>query len=208
MREYTNLELAGLLQNMKDEWIQAIYQKCPQPIACIAKDGQFILANDAMCELLEYSPTELFRKKYTDVTHPEDVSIEIEEMNRLCAHQTNQCLMFKRYISKSGNVIPVILTAYRVTDDAEIFMYYVNHVTPVKNGTDQKVRQMLMQYETEYSGQKVKRTIAMWAVDNWKAALTAIVSMAGFGFFLYQLYTTQLELLEVMTRLNNTLLNK
>jgi PAS domain S-box-containing protein len=208
MTEYSNAQLASLLQNMQDGWIQAIYQKCPQPIACISKDGRFLLANDAMCELLEYSPTELYRKKYSEVTHPEDIGIETEEMARLYSHQTNQCLLFKRYISKGGNVIAVLLTAYRVTDDADIFMYYVNHVTPVKNGTERKVRELLMQTENEISGdQKVRKTIVNLVVDNWHAALTALISLAGFAFFLYQIYVTQLELLEVMRQLNQTMVN-
>ena len=70
-------------------------------------EGGFLYVNEAYCRIVGYSAEELQRPgfKFQDITHPEDVGHNIEEMQRLIAGEIPAFFLEKRYIRKDGESV-------------------------------------------------------------------------------------------------------
>jgi diguanylate cyclase (GGDEF)-like protein/PAS domain S-box-containing protein len=66
---------------------------------------RWLKANDRLCEILGYPHDELVEKTWAEITHPEDLPLDVFEFNRVMAGQTDRYSMEKRFIRKNGVVI-------------------------------------------------------------------------------------------------------
>jgi PAS domain S-box-containing protein len=74
------------------------------PIGAVLTDlhFRFRLVNDAFCEMLGYSRSELLALAFPDITHPHDATDDIREVGRLGKGEADEYVREKRYISKDG----------------------------------------------------------------------------------------------------------
>ena len=91
-------------------------------------NGNFIEVNPAIVALLGYSQSELLKKNFRSITHPEDLEEDIENLNRLNKGDINKFSMEKRYLHKNGNYIWIYLTASVVRDSNSRPLYYIGHI--------------------------------------------------------------------------------
>jgi diguanylate cyclase (GGDEF)-like protein/PAS domain S-box-containing protein len=61
--------------------------------------------NDQLCEILGYSREELERRTWVEVTHPDDVTKDIAEFERVIRGESEGYAMDKRYIRKDGSIV-------------------------------------------------------------------------------------------------------
>jgi PAS domain S-box-containing protein len=66
--------------------------------------------NDKLCEMLGYSREELKQHSWLDLTHPEDLAADLEQINRLVARQIEGYSRDKRYIRKNGDIVYTTLS--------------------------------------------------------------------------------------------------
>ena len=97
-------------------------------LAEVNKDGKFIRANPAFCNLLGYSEAELQEKTWREITHPEDMDGGQPMFEKSIAGIINSYTMEKRYITKRGNIIWVSLFACAITDEAGQFKLLLKQV--------------------------------------------------------------------------------
>lgn len=109
---------------------QQLWDKSLIGIAIVAEDGTFIHANPAFCKITEYVEAELQRKRYRDITHPEDVAAGEEMSDRVARGKTGGFTMKKRYLTKTGRVVWVVLRVSPVKI-GEHFEFFVSQVSEV-----------------------------------------------------------------------------
>lgn len=85
-------------------------------MALVAPDGQWLRVNRALCAVLGYSDKELLEKSFLDLTHPDEASgtlIQIENIleGRAASYQTEQ-----RFIHKLGQFVWMLLNISAVRD--------------------------------------------------------------------------------------------
>src|SRR5258705_504362 len=66
-------------------------------------------ANDELCRILGYERSELLRKAWTEITHPDDLAADVAQFNRVMAGEIEGYSMDKRWIRKDGRVIHSIM---------------------------------------------------------------------------------------------------
>lgn len=87
-----------------------LFDQAPIGIAKIATDtGKFIEVNKEYCRLTGYSELELKELNFKQITYPEDLNEDLQNMKKLTSGQINEFSMEKRYISKSGKIVWVNL---------------------------------------------------------------------------------------------------
>jgi two-component system sensor histidine kinase UhpB len=88
-----------------DERFRAIFQDAAVGITLTDSTGRIIESNPAVHGLLGYSEEELRHLMFTQFTHPDDVTADMEMYQILVVGHCDSYRMEKRYIRKDGRVI-------------------------------------------------------------------------------------------------------
>lgn len=116
--------LIGELEERESRFSSAFkYSKVAMGL--VDKDGKFLDVNPAYCQMLGYSHEEMLTKRWCDVTHPDDIASDEALAKKLLAGEIDCYDLRKRYLTKSGAVVPVWLVGSTVRRPDGIFLYYV-----------------------------------------------------------------------------------
>jgi PAS domain S-box-containing protein len=95
---------------------RAIFEQIDLGICQASLEGQLVEVNPGMCRLLGYSRDELRAKTFIDITHPDDLALDLEHYNRLLAGELDSFAIEKRYLPRQGGFVWVALTVCLVRD--------------------------------------------------------------------------------------------
>lgn len=94
-----------------EERFRSIFNKSPMGIAVLnSKTGQFVQVNQKYSHIVGYSAEDMLNLGVQDLTHPEDLMEDLDNMKRLRANEIDLFSMEKRYICKGGTIRWVDLT--------------------------------------------------------------------------------------------------
>ncbi|MDB5970252.1 MAG: hypothetical protein JWQ90_2702 [Hydrocarboniphaga sp.] len=100
--------------------------------ALVGLDGAFIEVNEALSTMLGYSMPELQAKTFQDLTHPDDLTADLAQVEALIEGKRDSYRMYKRYIRSDGRVVDAQLdvTLLRNADGAPLhFISQIQDVT-------------------------------------------------------------------------------
>jgi diguanylate cyclase (GGDEF)-like protein/PAS domain S-box-containing protein len=97
-------------------------------MALVATDGRFLRTNRSLCELLGYPEEELLEKTFQDITYPDDLDADLDQVRRMLAGKIRTYQMEKRYFHKDGQVVWVLLSASLVHDEEGEPLYLVSQI--------------------------------------------------------------------------------
>lgn len=95
---------------------RAIFEQVNVGICQADLAGNLVDANPGMCQMLGYSYAELTRKTFQDITHPEDLDLDLAQHQRLLDGELASVSLEKRYLHRDGHAIWVSLTVCLVRD--------------------------------------------------------------------------------------------
>lgn len=99
------------LKESSETRFQALFEQAAVGVVEVDFDsGRFLRVNRKGCELLGYSREELLQRDFMSITHPDDVSASLEQVQRLREGVITEYTMEKRYLHKEGHTIWVSLT--------------------------------------------------------------------------------------------------
>ncbi len=89
--------------------------------------GRLLQVNHKLCEMLGYSAAELCGMTIADITHPDDLALNLEQLERARRGEIDEYGFEKRYIRKDGQIIWAQLTAsiFRDTEGRALHMVAV-----------------------------------------------------------------------------------
>jgi PAS domain S-box-containing protein len=112
---------------------RAIYDQAPTGIAIIdSLTGQFKNLNQRYCEIVGYLEEEMLSRTVQDITHPDDLQADLDNMKELLDGKIHTFHMEKRYIKKNGDIIWVNLTCVPLwleRTDPRLHMAMVEDIT-------------------------------------------------------------------------------
>ncbi len=102
--------LDAAVQAIDDRFREAFAQSAIG-FAYVGLDGRFLEVNDALCDLTGYSEATLLTKTFQDITHPDDLVLDLAERKRLADGEIPSYQMEKRFRHGAGRDVLVCLTA-------------------------------------------------------------------------------------------------
>jgi PAS domain S-box-containing protein len=147
-----------------EQRFQGAFGHAPIGMALTNPDGRWARVNRALCEILGYAEEELVGRTFQSLTHPDDLSRNMDILGQAIAGEIDRCRMEKRLIHKRGHAVWVALTAAIVRDAAGTPLYFVAQFQDVTESkrAEAAVRESEARYrslvETAYEG--------VWAVDR------------------------------------------
>jgi PAS domain S-box-containing protein len=115
-----------------EELFRRAFDDAPIGISLVSPEGQFLRVNRYYCDLLEFSPGELLQMNFSEITHPEDLGADLDGFEQMRRGDLQTWQMEKRYITKSGTVVPVILNASLVRDLEGEPLYCIGHIQDIR----------------------------------------------------------------------------
>ena len=68
-------------------------------------DMRWIETNPRFCEMLGYTPNELRSRTWADLTHPEDLQLDLAQFKEVVAGRSDGYSLEKRYVRKDGSIL-------------------------------------------------------------------------------------------------------
>ncbi|MBA4062532.1 MAG: hypothetical protein C0501_02275 [Isosphaera sp.] len=104
-------------------------------MALVAPDGRFLRVNRALCAIVGYSDQELLTRTFQNLTHPDDLQADLDQVRRMLAGEIVTYQMEKRYVHKAGHVVWALLSVSLVRSAAGAPVHFVSQIQDI---TDRK----------------------------------------------------------------------
>lgn len=109
--DITEIKHREELLRLNEERFRLLFEHSPIGIALVSPDYRLAQVNQALCEMLGYTESELQRLTFIDITHPDDLASDLEQAKRLFAGEISSYRLSKRYLRKDGSLVWIQMTA-------------------------------------------------------------------------------------------------
>lgn len=112
-----------------------IFNHAYHGIAIVGLDGKWLLVSKSLCDILGYTEKELLKHSFNEITHKEDLKIDLRKLKNLLDGDIESYKMEKRYFKKNGNIIWAQLSVSLVRGKDDKPKYFISQVQDI---TEQK----------------------------------------------------------------------
>ena len=120
-------EVERALRESEEKFGNAFHHS-PHGMAFVSPEGRWLKANRALCEMVGYTEEELLQRRFADITHPDDVGTDLEQLRRVAAGEISSYHRIKRYIHKDGRLIWVSLAVSAVHNAEGVPIYFIGQI--------------------------------------------------------------------------------
>ncbi len=166
-----------------DKHLHALYGMPTIGIITSVPDKGMVDVNPAICKMLGYTREELLTKKWTDITHPDDVDMDVGFFTKILNNEINSYTIEKRYLHKNDTIIWIELSVECIKNKKNEIAFFV---ALIKNIDNRKAAEQLLQEELKKSKELSKnltnrnkhlREFAHITSHNLRAPVSTITSL-------------------------------
>ena len=114
-----------------EERFRATFEHAAVGAAQVGIDGSWLRVNRHLCEILGYTQEEMLGKTFQDITHPEDLEADLEQVRAMLRGESEIYSMEKRYVRKDGSPVWVNLTVSLVRESSGEPRYFISVVEDI-----------------------------------------------------------------------------
>jgi two-component system sensor histidine kinase EvgS len=126
---------------VSEERFRGAFQYSAIGMALISPEGRWLRVNPAICSMLGYTEAELRAITFQDITYPEDLDADLDQVRRMLAGEIETYSMEKRYLHRQGSIVWALLTVSLLRDVDGGALYFVSQIqdfTGRKQAEDQR----------------------------------------------------------------------
>jgi len=162
-RARRELERANNALRESEERFRLIVDEAPIGMALVALDGRFVRVNRMLCELTGYPPDEMVKLTYQDITHPDDLDVDVALGRQLVDGEIPRFQVEKRYIRKDESIIDILLSVSLLRDSRRTPVYYISQMQDISER--KRVEEALRLSEAKFAGMVSIAADAIISVD-------------------------------------------
>ncbi|MBF0634500.1 MAG: PAS domain S-box protein [Nitrospinae bacterium] len=110
---------------------RATFEQAAVGIAHVGPDGHFLDVNQKLCDIVGYTREELLSLTFQQITHPDDLDLDLSYTRQLLAGEIPNFSMEKRYLKKNGEIVWVDLTVAMVRNASGDPDYFIGVVEDI-----------------------------------------------------------------------------
>ena len=114
-----------------DSLFQNAFEHAAIGMALVAPDGKWLRVNRSVCEITGYSEEELLERSFQDITHPDDLDLDLANVRKMLAGEIDDYQMEKRYYHKNGAIVWVLLSVSLVRDEKEQPCFFISQIQDI-----------------------------------------------------------------------------
>ena len=100
-------------------------------MALVSPQGGWLQVNHSLCQTLGYPEEELRRLTFQQITHPDDLSIDLQQLSKLLSGEIYTYTLEKRYFRKDGEIVWTRLTVSLVRDSEQQPLYMIAQIIDI-----------------------------------------------------------------------------
>lgn len=124
------------MDNKIDDNFRILFEQSPVGSVVVGLDKKFKKCNVSFCRFIGYCEDELVGKAITDITHPDDMELGMNELKLMIEGKMDIATVEKRYVHKDGSIVWGQVSISIVRDTKNIPMYFlpvIRDITEKKN---------------------------------------------------------------------------
>nr|WP_249226377.1 diguanylate cyclase [Entomohabitans teleogrylli] len=100
-------------------------------MALVSTEGKWLQVNQALCALLDYPQQQLKEMTFQQITYPDDLNADLEQLSQLAQGEINSYSLEKRYYTRSGAIVWALLTVSVVRNHDGTPRYYIAQIEDI-----------------------------------------------------------------------------
>ena len=137
-------------------------------IALIDSNRQWVRVNNAFCSMLGYTEAELRACEFTSITHPDDLALDVDHLNRLVRGEIGGYSREKRYVRKNGSTFWVRVHVAGVYDDTQRLTHFVGQVLDIDAERVALAQKDVLQKEARLHSERLANVIEGTNAGTWE----------------------------------------
>jgi PAS domain S-box-containing protein len=159
--DITDLRRAEQTLHDRESHFRAAFELSAIGQAMVSAKGFFLLVNDRYCQMTGYTRDELLGRHFEEITHPDDVGIDLDTRRALIRGERPSATTEKRYIRKSGDVIWVRVhaTLFRAHDGEALGSFsMIEDITEARLTAERRELLFAREHAARLSAEEANRT--------------------------------------------------
>ena len=115
------------LPDTADLW-QLTMEHSPVGMAIVAPNGDFVMANVALCDMLGHDPDVMSTLSFQDITHPDDLAADLRLVERALAGEISSYRITKRYFRADGSILVGDLSVALLRDADGAPIHFISQI--------------------------------------------------------------------------------
>ncbi|SDS30383.1 PAS domain S-box protein [Christiangramia echinicola] len=149
MHDITKRIEAEKKHRISQETFRGSFENAAIGMAIVKPDGKWLQINNRVSEIVGFSAEELRKKTFRDITHPEDLDLDLKLLNELIDGKRDHYHMDKRYYHKDGHLVYIHLAVSLVRDEQNKPLFFVSQITDISKEklAEAKLKKTLLELE-------------------------------------------------------------
>ena len=133
-----------------DALFQSAFEFAAIGMALVSPEGKWLRVNRSVCQITGYSEKELLQRTFQDITHPDDLELDLENVRKMLAGEIETYQMEKRYYRKDGEIVWVLLSVSLVRTKSGEPLFFISQIQDI-------TRQKLSEEQLAKATSQIKR---------------------------------------------------
>ncbi|BAY60200.1 two-component hybrid sensor and regulator [Calothrix brevissima NIES-22] len=146
------------------ERFRSTFEQAAVGISHILLSGQFLRVNQRFCEITGYRQSELMNLTFQEITHPDDLVADLQQLQMLLSGTIDTYSMDKRYIRKDRSIIWIKLTVSLVHDTLHHPQYLISVIEDISQRKQAEIA--LLASEARFQAFMNYSPTASWITDG------------------------------------------
>jgi len=123
-----------------DSLFQSAFEFAAIGMALVSPEGKWLRVNRSICKITGYSQAELLERTFQDITHPDDLELDLENVRKMLAGEINTYQMEKRYFRKDGTIVWVLLSVSLMRTKLGEPLFFISQIQDISRQKTSELR--------------------------------------------------------------------
>ena len=114
-----------------DALFQSAFEFATIGMALVSPEGKWLRVNRSICQITGYTEKELLERTFQDITHPDDLELDLENVRKMLAGEIETYQMEKRYYRKDGEIVWVLLSVSLVRTKSGEPLFFISQIQDI-----------------------------------------------------------------------------